>query len=290
MDEAAFRSIPKVDAHMHIQCESDAFIRQAAADGFQLITFVAGSERVSDIDADFERGAMAVKIWKDVGMVLRDPTGRFIRADDERFDPLFDHIALADKTLAAHLGEPRMCWIPLEDMPGDGGYYRKHPEYHMYLHPDHPPYEAHLEARDNMLEKHPNLRVVGCHIGSMEHDVSMVAEWFERFPNFAVDLSARISSLKRQDSDKVREWFLAWADRILYGTDLVMRPSDDPQAYAQRVHETWLSDWEYLSTDKEEPSPHKNEEGVIFKGLSLPEEILRKVYSENAKTWYPELP
>ena len=45
----------------------------------------------------------------------------------------------------------------------------------------------------------------------------------DRYPNLAVDISARLGDLAFQDSAKVRDFFLAYQDRILFGTDVVMR-------------------------------------------------------------------
>jgi predicted TIM-barrel fold metal-dependent hydrolase len=118
----------------------------------------------------------------------------------------------------------------------------------------------------------------------------MAADRLERFPNFAVDFSARVGSLQRQDSSKVRDWFIAYPDRILYGTDRSLRSGADPQEFSEVMHDTWLADWEYLSTDNEIPSPRRSEEGVTIKGLSLPMDVLEKVYGENARRWYPGLP
>src|SRR5216110_196673 len=90
----------------------------------------------------------------------------------------------------------------------------------MYLHPERPSKERILTARDRMLAKHPTLRVVGCHLGSMETDVDEIAKRFDRYPNFAVDTAARVSYLMLQPREKVRAFLLKYQNRVLYGTDL----------------------------------------------------------------------
>ena len=65
-------------------------------------------------------GAVAVKVWKDVGMVLKDPDGKYVMADDPRLDPVFSALAKQGRTLVAHLGEPRNCWLPVDQMTVDG--------------------------------------------------------------------------------------------------------------------------------------------------------------------------
>ena len=150
----------------------------------------------------FEKGAIAVKIWKNIGMELRDKNGKFVMIDDSRFDPVLDFIEKNHVTLLGHFGEPKNCWLPVEQMTvaGDKGYFSKHPEYHMYLHPEYPSYEDQINARDNMLKKHPNLRFVGAHLGSLEWNVDELAKRLDKFPNMAVDMAARISHLQFQSA------------------------------------------------------------------------------------------
>lgn len=151
-------------------------------------------ETIDQLAAHFGAGAIAVKVWKDIGMTFRDADSNFVMIDHPSFDPILDYIALQGKTLIAHIGEPRNCWMPLDSMTvnNDRDYFRRHPEYHMYLHPDHPTYEEQIAARDHMLEKHPDLRVIGAHLGSLEWNVDELARRLDEFPNLAVDMAARI--------------------------------------------------------------------------------------------------
>ena len=64
----------------------------------------------------------------------------------------------------------------------DYGYYKEHPVWYMYLHPDHPSKETIIAARDRMLANIPKLRVVGCHLGSMEVDVDEIARHLRHRP------------------------------------------------------------------------------------------------------------
>ena len=81
---------------------------------------------------------MAVKIWKNVGMQLKDQSGRFVMPDDPRFDPIYQDIAAHGKTLIAHLAEPDSCWLPPNKNSPDYSYYSEHPEWYMFKQPDHP--------------------------------------------------------------------------------------------------------------------------------------------------------
>jgi predicted TIM-barrel fold metal-dependent hydrolase len=169
------------------------------------------------IDDGFKNGAVAVKFWKEIGMVVKDPNGRYVMVDDPRFDPLFDLIQRSGKTVIAHIGEPYNCWLPLDSMTVDGDrhYFKEHPQYHGYLHPEVPGYWKQIEARDHVLAKHPKLHVVGCHLGSLEFDVDELAKRLDGYPNFAVDMAARIVHFQVQDQNKVRKFILKYQDRLL---------------------------------------------------------------------------
>jgi len=88
--------------------------------------------------------------------------------DDPRLDPIYQDIAAHGKTLIAHLAEPDSCWLPPNKNSPDYSYYSEHPEWYMFKQPDHPKKAAIIEARDHILERHPQLRVVGAHLGSLE--------------------------------------------------------------------------------------------------------------------------
>ena len=125
-------------------------------------------QTIAFLDSSFRQGAVGIKIWKNIGMVYRDSAGQFIMIDNPRFDRVIDFVISKDKTVMGHLGEPKNCWLPLEEMTvnNDRNYFRSHPEYHMFLHPDFPTYDQQIAARDNMLARHPGIRFVGVYAGS----------------------------------------------------------------------------------------------------------------------------
>lgn len=239
------------------------------------------------IDRCVEDGAVAVKVWKNVGMSFRDKDGVLIMIDDSRFDPIFRHLTEKGIPLVGHLGEPKNCWLPLEEMTtkNDSSYFAAHPEYHMYRHPEYPSYEQQISARNRMLSKNPGLQFIGCHLASLEWSVDEIAHFLDRFPHAAVDMAARMGQLfyqTREDRDKVRNFFIAYQDRILYGTDIIDE-GGEKEMFQNRIHQTWLRDWEYLVTDNE--MSRQLIEGK-FRGLKLPREVVDKIYFTNARRWY----
>jgi predicted TIM-barrel fold metal-dependent hydrolase len=236
------------------------------------------------------QGAVAVKVWKNVGMEFRDKNKRLVMVDDPRLRPVFQFLEENRIPLIAHLGEPRNCWLPLEKMTtnNDRSYFKSNPQYHMFLHPEMPPYEAQLAARDSMLDQHPKLRFLGCHLASIEWDVELLGRWLERYPNAVVDLAARIGNLQHQtllERDRVRRFFLSYQDRVLYGTDSAFRDSPKAADRGDTLLKMWQSDWKYWVTDEWMEVPKVNGK---FQGLKLPREVVDKIYSQNALRWLPE--
>ena len=240
------------------------------------------------IDKSIRDGAIAVKVWKNIGMEFRDKNGNLVMIDDPKFDRVFKHLSEKGIPLVGHLGEPKNCWLRVEDMTtnNDKSYFTENPKYHMYLHPEMPSYEEQMAARDRMLDKNPDLVFIGCHLASLEWDVNLLADFLDRYPNAAVDMAARMGQLFYQtieNRDKVRDFFIKYQDRILYGTDIIDRGEGSGKDFQERMHTTWIKDWEYLVTD------HKMTSSLVegeFRGLQLPKEVVDKIYADNAKRWY----
>ena len=240
------------------------------------------SSTVSELQKEFANGAVAVKIWKNIGMELKTPDGRYVMPDDPKFEPIYQAIASANKILIAHMAEPWSCWEPPNPKSPDYDYYQENPEWYMYRHPDHPRKETILAARDHLLAIHPNLRVVGAHLGSMETDTDEIAKRFDLYPNFAVDTAARMEYLMIQPREKVRDFLIKYQDRVLYGTDLGFETKDSGPDILKEWQETYARDWKFLATG-ETFEYH----GHQVQGLNLPAPVLRKIYRENALKWIP---
>ncbi len=327
-----FRTIKKVDSHVHINSENGIFENQAIKDNFILLTLNVDHSDSLAVEKQLEEslvsirkypgrvfygatfyfdttgwgtdnwakkvilnlenaikgGAVTVKIWKNIGMTERDRNGRFIMVDDPGLDPVIDFIVNRGLPVTGHLGEPRNCWLPLSEMTvrGDSSYFAENPQYHMFLHPEYPSYEDQINARDHMLQNHPDLSFIGCHLGSLEWNVDSLAIRLDRYPNMAVDMAARICHLQYQsalDRERVRNFCIKYQDRLLYGTDLSVGENSDSIGTSDYIHRTWLEDWKYFTTkDVLTTDAFKGD----FEGLQLPKEVIDKIYFKNAEKWY----
>ncbi|MES3019271.1 MAG: amidohydrolase family protein [Bacteroidota bacterium] len=240
-------------------------------------------ETIKGLKKSLANGAKAVKIWKNIGMDLRDSDGKFVMVDDSRLTPVLDYLEQNNIPLIGHNGEPRDCWLPLDKMTFSKGYYSEHPEYHMFLHPEYPSYDAQIIARDNMLKKHPKLKFVGAHLGSLEWSLDELAKRFDRYPNMNVDLS-RISNLQLHtlnDRQKTYDFFIKYQDRLVYGSDKAINATENADQFTKGIYDAWLRDWIFFATDENITLRGFGD----LKGLRLPKAVIDKIYFKNADKW-----
>jgi predicted TIM-barrel fold metal-dependent hydrolase len=219
-----------------------------------------------------------------MGMEMKSKAGKYVMADDPAFEPIYQDIAAHNRTVIAHLAEPNSCWEAPNPASPDYEYYQEHPEEYAYAHPEWPSKAAILAARDHLVAENPKLRVVGAHLGSMESDVDEMAQRFDRYPNFAVDMAARIPYFMLQPRDKVRAFLIKYQDRVLYATDLVVMPKDATEKILEEFNRTYERDWKFLATNQT-----VEYKGHTYQGLELPRPVLRKLFHSNAVHWFPGL-
>lgn len=235
---------------------------------------------IRGLNDDFAKGAIAVKLWKNVGMEIKDADGHYLMADNPLFEPIYRDIASHNKTLVAHLADPDSGWQAPNPASPDYEYYRDHPSAYMYGKQGVPSKDEILRARDHLLEENPGLRVVGAHLGSMESNLDELGQHLDRYPNFAVDMAARMPYFEMQPREAMVAFITKYQDRLIYGTDIGF--SSGSAQTLPELESVYARDWRYLAT-----SDTIEYKGKAVKGLSLPETVLRKIYHENAVRWFP---
>lgn len=224
-------------------------------------------ERLEDyVDAGF----IGVKIWKDLGLKLKDKNGEILKVNDERLIPFFERAGELNFPVMFHISDPDAFFLPIDE---------KNERYEeLAAHPDWSFYGSHfskdelLAQRDSIFKRHPNTTFVCAHLAEKSENLAYVAGLLDENPNLHVDIGARTAELGRQPYT-AREFFLKYADRILFGTDLV--PENEMYRLHYRFLETADEYFDYPS--------HASRQGrwQIY-GINLPDEVLRKVYRENA--------
>jgi predicted TIM-barrel fold metal-dependent hydrolase len=142
-------------------------------------------------------------------------------------------------------------------------------------------------AWERVLDRHPNLKVVNAHMldhFNSDEQLDYLAYVLETYPNLHVDLAARFQQFHQMDRDKLRAFVIKYADRILYGTDIGSQPK--ARQY-EKVAEQYNRTFQLLETD------HIIRGGFFgeteTKGLALPEDVLKKIYYQNAARLYPRV-
>lgn len=256
--------------------------KQIAEPGWQ-------EKAIHQISQAVEKGAVGVKIWKNIGMELQDQKGKYIMPDHAVFDPVYDYLAQQNIPLLGHLGEPKNCWLPLHEMTvlSDKKYFEENPEYHMHLHRGCPSYKQQLRARDRMLAKHPDLIFIGAHLASLEWSVERLASWLDRHPGCGADLAERVSHLQYQavtSPDKIKNFVQKYQDRIIYGSDTIDDGSQTEEKTAQQICDKWHSEFRFFADDDIQTAWNVRKP---FRGLGLDKNILQKIFRENAIRYYP---
>lgn len=237
---------------------------------------------VRQINQEFNQGAIAVKIWKNIGMELEDGNGNYILPDNPIFEPIYQDIAAHNKTLLAHLAEPRSLWEPPNPDSPDYNYYTENPQWYMYNKPHRASKEQILQARDHLIEENPNLRVVGAHLGSLEDNLHELGRQFDLHSNFAVDLAGRMPYLMLQPRADMITFVTKYEDRLIYGTDLELGFGEKDAPIETDWEDTYAKHWRYLATNDT-----LYFRGHLIRGLALPQPIVRKLYHDNALRWFP---
>jgi predicted TIM-barrel fold metal-dependent hydrolase len=224
-----------------------------------------------------EHGIVGFKIWKDLGLSVRDASGELLRVDDERLAPIFDKAGELGIPVMVHIGDPEAFFLPIDANNERYEELAAHPDWgfcgSQFSKNDL------LVQRDNVFRRHPGTTFVGAHIAENSEDLERVSALLDACPNVLVDISARASELGRQPYS-ARKFFLRFADRILFGADLV------PDIGMYRLY------YRFLETADEyfEYPTHASGQGRwnIY-GLDLPDDVLRKVYRDNALRLLPHL-
>ena len=215
-------------------------------------------------------GAIGMKIWKDLGLRLRDRDGSLLRIDDPRLDPLFARAAELGAFIMFHTADPAAFFFPTDAENERFEELSAHPDWSFYGSTFSK--EELLAQRNRVFARHPKTQFVAAHMGEQPEDLAGLAAVLEAYPNVQLDMSARVAELGRQPFS-ARRFFLRFAERILFGADLL------PEESMYRAH------FRFFETEDEyfDYPSHASRQGrwQIY-GLALPDAVLERVYRGNA--------
>jgi len=226
-----------------------------------------------------QRGAVGLKIFKRLGLDYRNPDGSLVAVDDPRWDPIWQACGKLGMPVLIHTADPVAFFEPIDRFNERWEELHRHPDW-SFAGEEFPSHDELLAARNRVIERHPQTTFIGAHVANFPENLAEVGRWLDKYPNLHVEIAARIAEIGRQPYT-AREFFLKYADRIMFGTDGPRPPG------------RLTTHWRMLETRDEYFTYAENQyppQGLwnIY-GLGLPNEVLRKVYSENAIRLIPGL-
>jgi len=236
-------------------------------------TFAA--DHVAMFEAAHARGMAGLKIFKNLGLTIKDASGRLVPIDDPRLDPIWAACGRLRIPVLIHSADPVAFFDPIDEKNERWLQLKRHPDWSFHG-PGFPAREDVLAQRDRVIARHPRTTFIGAHLGDNGEDLAALERRLARFPNLVVDLSAREAELGRQPYT-ARRFLIRWQDRVLFGTDRYPGRTDQPR---HRLYYRLLeTDDEYFKY-YDHPFPPTGEWRVH--GLYLPDPVLRKIYQANA--------
>jgi predicted TIM-barrel fold metal-dependent hydrolase len=228
-------------------------------------------------------GAKGLKVLKTLGLYLREQvkTGPLVKIDDRRFDEMWETAGALNMPVAIHISDPEAFFLPIDRFNERYEELNAHPDWSFHGK-DFPSNLELQEARNRVMARHPRTKFVALHVGDSEN-LPYISECLDRYPNMYVDTAARIGELGRQPRT-ARKFFDKYQDRILFATDATPHGDETPQQiFGRELYEIY---YRFLETEDEyfdyAPAPKPPQGRWRIYGLGLPENILRKVYYENA--------
>ncbi len=298
MDEAGLGAIANMDGGMYDDLDRNLRVGEPFKN--RLVHFARpvweginepgwAEKTAAELDRAFKAGAQGLKINKALGLELKNPDGSYILPDDPRMDPVWAMGARHGKPVMIHVSDPIARWDPIgpDNERYEAGLWRtdRSGNYHDTGQPHYTEIWAHQE---NMLRKHPGTRFVLAHVANMSEDLERAGTLLDRYPNADVELSARYHDLGRQPF-AARKWLIKYQDRIIFGSD---------GSPGREIEQFWTPHWRFAETDDEyfdHPAQMLSPLGAPLQGrwriygVSLPEDVLRKLYHANALKYLPTL-
>jgi uncharacterized protein len=228
-----------------------------------------GERAAAQLERDVRQGgAQGLKIFKNLGLDLKDGRGKRVPADDARLDPVWEKCAELGIPVLIHTGEPRSFFEPMDKYNERWLELKLRPN--RARPPDrYPTWEQVMQEQRNLFRRHPRTTFIAAHLAWLGGDLARLGAMLDSLPNVNTEIGAVLAELGRQPRF-ARAWLIKYQDRVMMGKD-----SWEPTEYHTyfRVLETADEYFDYYR------SYH-----AFWKlyGLDLPDPVLKKLYYKNA--------
>lgn len=220
------------------------------------------------------RGAKGIKLWKDIGLRLRDEHDAPIFLDDPRLGAMWDAVAAGNIPVAVHTADPAAFFAPLDRHNERLEELVRHPDW-QFMGDEFPPLSRLLDALEGAVAAHPDVTFVGAHVGCYAEDLDWVDRMLSTYPNFNCDIAARIAELGRQPR-RAKKLIEDHPGRFVMGTD-VAPPDADVYATYFRFLQTADENFPYGPEDPPGTGRWR------ISALDLAPEVVAAVVGDNAR-------
>ncbi|MFI5177037.1 MAG: amidohydrolase family protein [Vicinamibacterales bacterium] len=252
-------------------------VRILAGINFQNVGPGWADRAIAQLEADLKAGAVGVgEISKGLGLGTRKADGTRLHIDDPDLDPVWEACARLNIPVFIHTADPQEFFEPI-DMHNERWLELSIFSDRRYPADRYPRFEELLAERDRMFRKHPKTKFVAAHLGWLGNDLGRLSKLLDELPNVSTEVGAVLYDLGRQPR-AAHDFLVKYQDRVLFGKD-AFEPSEYP--YYWRVFET-----------KDEYFDYYRNYHAFWKlyGLDLPDDVLKKLYYQNALRLTPGLP
>ena len=228
---------------------------------------------VEQVDNSIQMGCDGLK------MIEGKPTARQrmdIPVTDPYFADYWAHVEELATPIVWHVNDPEEFWDPAR-IPG----WAK--EQNWGYGPGDAQKEQLYAEVDQVLARYPNLRIIFAHFYFLSADLARARRFLDQHPTVHFDLAPGIEMLYNlsHDPDSSREFLIEYADRIVFGTDLSSTLTvEQGRLRAGLVFRCLESEDTFRVPKGADFLLGRPEDGLI-RGLSLPADVLAKIYHDN---------
>ena len=232
--------------------------------------------QVNIIRGAVAKGAIGLKVYKGLGLTNKDSKGNRVAVDDKRLGPIWEVCGELGIPVLIHSADPFQFWQDKDDQNERWFELKEKPGRYYGDSNFIPPFEEIINEQHTIFKRHPNTTFINAHLGWMGNDLDKLGKHLEEFTNVMTEFGAVIAELGRQPKT-ARDFFIKYQDRILFGKDSynkeefytyfrVLESNDEYFNYFRKRHAFWK-----------------------MYGLNLPDEVLKKIYHENALKLFPSI-
>ena len=235
-----------------------------------------GTNNVEIIKDAVKQGVVGLKVYKNLGLNLKDNSGSRVKVDDKRLNPIWQICGELNIPVLIHSGEPSPFFDPIDKHNERWLHARQKPASFRPAS-EYPSFDVVMQEQYNMFKNNPNTTFINAHLGWYGNNLDKMSAQLDELSNVYTEIGAVIAELGRQPI-RARRFFVEHQDRVLFGKDTykksefnvyfrILETSDEYFDYYRKRHAHWK-----------------------MYGLNLPDSILKKLYYKNARKLFPNIP